>query len=105
MKSLYGKKTPKDVIEEYSCRSEYWISTKYDVRVLDYWRLPNRNFILKLGQDEDLDCETDLRISYSAYLSGFIFSNTKRISNNLIRELGGFKKFNVFYTDTNSLYI
>ena len=42
MKSLYGENLRKDITEEYKCKSENWMSTENDERVLDYWRLANR---------------------------------------------------------------
>ena len=41
MNSFYGEIIRKILAEGYSCKSEYWMSTEYDGKVLDYWRLPN----------------------------------------------------------------
>ena len=38
-------------------------------------------------------------------LGAFILSNSKRIMNNFIRVIDGFKTNNVYYQDTDSLYI
>ena len=38
-------------------------------------------------------------------LAVFILSNSKRIMNSFIHAIGGFYTYDVFYTDTDSLYI
>ena len=81
------------------------MSAEYDERVLDYWRLPNREYIVKLKQDDGLECEPDMNNTKPAHLGSFIFSNFKRIMKNFIREIDGFNTYNAYYTDTNSLYI
>ena len=47
------------------------------VRVLDYWRLPNRAYIVKLKQDEGLECETHLKYTMPADLGIFILGSSK----------------------------
>ena len=47
MNSLYGVQNRKDNIESYKCKFEYWMRRDYDDNVLDYWRLPNGNYIVK----------------------------------------------------------
>ena len=36
MNSLYGEQIRKDIGESYQCKSEMWMQTEYDERVLDY---------------------------------------------------------------------
>ena len=80
------------------------MSTEYDERLPDYWRLSNGEYIVKLKQHEGLEGETDLKITMPADLGSVILSN-KRIINNFLREVYGLKNNNVYYTDTDSLYI
>ena len=75
------------------------------VRVLDYWRLPNRAYIVKLKQDEGLECETHLKYTMPADLGIFILGSSKWVINNFTPEINGFKTNNVYYTDTDSLYM
>ena len=44
MNSLYEVHLRKD-INEYYCKSETWMQTEYDEKVLDYWKLPNGIYI------------------------------------------------------------
>ena len=48
MNSLCGVQIRKDNNESYKRKSQNWVETKYDDNVLDYWRLPNRKYIIKL---------------------------------------------------------
>ena len=48
MNSLYGVQIRKDINESYSCKSETWMKTELDENVLDYWKLPNGNYIVKM---------------------------------------------------------
>ena len=44
--SLNGVQTRKNINESYKCKSQHWMETEYDENVLDYWRLPNGNYIV-----------------------------------------------------------
>ena len=47
MNSLYGVQIRRDINESYYCKSESWMKTEFDENVLDYWKLPNGNYIVK----------------------------------------------------------
>ena len=47
MNSLYGVQIRRDIDESYRCKSQHWMETQYD-NVLDCWKLPNGNHIVKL---------------------------------------------------------
>ena len=40
MNNLSGKNVRNDIAEEYEIKSKYWMQTKYDENMLNYWRLP-----------------------------------------------------------------
>ena len=63
------------------------------------------NYIVKLKEDDGLDSEIDIKNTMPSHLGSFILSNSKRIMNNFIRVIDGFKNNNIYYTDTDSLYI
>ena len=48
LKSLYGVQLRKDNNESYYCESETWMKTEFDENVLDYWKLPKGNYIVKV---------------------------------------------------------
>ena len=105
MNSLYGVQIRKDINETYYCKSEYWMKTEFDENVLDYWKLPNGNYIVKMKKDDGLDDDCDIKTTLPAVLGAFILANSRRIMNKFIREINGFYKNNIYYTDTDSLYI
>ena len=105
MVSLYGVQIRKDINESYSCKSETWMKTEFDENVLDYWKLPNGNYIVKMKKDDGLDDDCDIKNTLPAVLVAFILSNSKRIMNNFIREINGFYNNGIYYGDTYSLYI
>ena len=54
MSSLYGEHIRTDIEESYRCKSEIWMMTEYDERVLDYQKINYGNYIVKLKNDEGL---------------------------------------------------
>ena len=46
--SLYGVQIRKDIDQSYKCKSQHWMETEYDENVLEYWKLPNGSYIVKL---------------------------------------------------------
>ena len=105
MNSLYGIQIRRDINESYSCKSETWVKKEFDENVLDYWKLPNGIYTVKIKKHDGLDDDCDIKNTLPADLGAFILSNSRRIMNNFIRELNGFYNNNIYYTDTDSLYI
>ena len=105
MNSLYGVQIRRDLNESYYCKSETWMKTEFDENVLDCWKLPNGNYIVKLKKDGGLDDDCDIKNTLPAVLGSFILSNIKRIMNTFIREINGFYNHSIYYGDTDSLYI
>ena len=102
--SLYGVQIRKDIIELYKENSQNWIETDYDLNVLDYWRLPNENYIVKSKKDDRLDGDNDIKNRLPSNLGAFILSKKKRNMSNFIREINGFYK-NSFFTVIRSVCI
>ena len=105
MNSLYGVQIRKDINESYHSKSEFWIKTEFDENVLDYWKLPNENYIVKMKRNDGLDDDCDIKNTLPAVLGAFILSNSRRIMNKFVKEINGFYNNIVYYTDTDSLYI
>ena len=104
MNSFYGVQIRKDINESYYCKSETWMKTEFDENVLDFWRLHNGNYIVKMKKDDGLDDDCDIKNTLPAVLGAFILANSRRIMNKFIREMNGFYNINLYYTDTDSLY-
>ena len=78
---------------------------EYDEKVLDYWKLPKGNYIVKLKKDDGLEGDNDVKITLPSHLGAFILNNSKRIMNNFIREINGFYKNSINYGDRDSSYM
>ena len=105
MNSAYGVQKQKDIIESFYCTSETWMKTEYDEKVLDFWKLPNENYFLRMRKDEGLNDNCDIKNILPAHLGAFILSNSKRVMNNFRGEINGFYNNSIYYGDTDSLYI
>ena len=66
------------------------MQTGYDENVLDYWKIPNGNYIVKMKNDDGLDDDNNVKNTFPSHLGGFILSNSKPIMNNFIRKINGF---------------
>ena len=105
MNALYAEFLRKDITESYQCKSETWMMTEYDERVLDYQKINYGNFIVKIKDDEGIEDEVKKVNTLPLQLAVFILSNSKRIMNNFIHAIDEFYSNDVYYTDTDSLYI
>ena len=79
--------------------------TEYDERILDYQKNNYGNYIVKMKNDEGLQDEVKKVNTLPLHLAVFILSNSKRIMNKFIHAIDGFYTNDVYYTDTDSLYI
>ena len=57
-----------------------------------------------MKKDDGLDDDCDSKHTLPAVLGAFILGNSRRIMNKFIREINGFYKNNIYYTDTDRLY-
>ena len=105
MNSLFGEQIRKDIEEKFACKSELWMQTEYDERVKDYWKISNINYFVKMIDDPGLEDEIKKVNTMPLHLGSFVLSNSKRIMNNFIHAINGFYTNDVYYRDTDSLYI
>ena len=103
--SLYGENIRKDIEEKFACKSEAWMMSEYDERVNDYWKISGINYIVKMIDDAGLEDEVKKLNTMPLHLGAFVLSNSKRIMNNFIHAFDEFYSSDVYYTDTDSLYI
>ena len=52
MNSLYGVEKRRDFDDCCQCKSQDWMETEYDENILEYWKLPKGNYIVKLTRDD-----------------------------------------------------
>ena len=105
MDSLCGENIRKDIEEKFACKSEAWMMSEYDERVKDCWKISGNNYIVKMIDDPGLEDEVKKLNTMPLHLGAFVLSNGKRIMNNFIHAINGFYTNDVYYTDTDSLYI
>ena len=105
MNALYGEQIRKDIEEKFACKSEAWMISEYDERVKDYWKISGINYIVKMIDDAGLEDEIKKVNTMPLHLGAFVLSNSTRIMNNFIHAINGFYTNDVYYTDTDSLYI
>ena len=105
MNSLYGVQIRKEIDQSYKCKSQHWMETEYDENVLDYWKLRNRSYIVKVKKYDGLDGDNDVKNTLPSHLGAFLSGIIQRIMNNFIREINGFYNNKIYYGDTDSAYI
>ena len=81
------------------------MTSEYDERIKDYWKISVNNYIVKMIDDDGLEDEVNKLNTMPLNLGAFVLSNSKRIMNNFIHAINGVYTNDVFYTDTDSLYI
>ena len=81
------------------------MKTEFDENVLDYWKLPNGNYIEKIKKDDGLHDDCDIKKTLPAVLGAFILSNSKRIMNIFNGGINGYYNNSIYYGDTDSLYV
>ena len=102
MNALYSEFLRKDFLESYQFKSEMWMMTEYDERVLDYRKINHGNYIVKLKDDDGLEGEVKKVNTLPLQLAVFILSNSKKIMNKFIHAIDGFYTKDVYYTDSDS---
>ena len=105
--SVYGGNIRKDIDEEYKCVTENWMRENFDDRIKEWFALKNGNFIVKLEDDEGVDDydKTKSINTMPSHFGIFILSHSKRLMNNVFREIDGFYSNNIYYGYTDSGYI
>ena len=102
MNTLYGEILRQDILESYECKSEAWMLSESDERVLDYRKIIHGNYIVKLRDDDGLQDEVKRVNILPLQLAAFILSSSKKIMNNFIHAINGFYTNDVYYSDTES---
>ena len=59
MNSYYGVQFRRGINESYNCISEHWLNTEFDNNVLDYRKLSNGSYTVKMKEDNGLDDDCD----------------------------------------------
>ena len=71
MNSLCEVQIDKSINDSYYRKSEQWMKSEYDENVLDYWKKPNGNNIVKMKKPDRLDDDCDFKNSLPMRLGSF----------------------------------
>ena len=102
---MYGEQIRKDIEESYECKSEAWMVTEYAERVSNSQKIIQGNYIVKMKDDAGLEQEAEKVNTMLLHLGAFVLSNIKRIVNHFIHAINGFFTNDLYYEDTDSMYI
>ena len=104
--SLYGKTVQKDVKKEFHLWSEESLRTHFDSMIINYEKVNDHQYIVEREVEEpEVITPTKTTRLAPSHLGSFILAHSKRIMNNFIHVIDGFYKPEIYYTDTDSLYI
>ena len=104
MNSLYGQQIRKKIEKNYEYKSEHWMLTEYDKRVLHYQEINHGIYIAKMTDDAGLEVEVKKVKTMPLHLGSFVLSTSKRIMNNFIHAIDGTYTNDFYYEGTDSMY-
>ena len=97
----------KDIEESRKCVTQSWMKNENDDSVIEWLPLKNGVFMVKIIEKEVVDDERISKkvISQPCQLGSFILSQSRRLMNDVILALDGFKNNKIYYGDSDSMYI
>ena len=107
MLAIYGACIRKDIDIKLQTVSQHWMEREFDDLVKDWYPLDNGNFMVHIKDHEGVDDRgVSKKINSQPFHFGAeILSHSKRIMNDVILTIDGFKNNNIYYGDTDSIYI
>ncbi|ESP02059.1 hypothetical protein LOTGIDRAFT_157200 [Lottia gigantea] len=103
--SLYGKSIQKDINTSRHLWSEATLKANFDSHVKSYEKVKDSQYIVQMNDEEKEFIPPKSTRLTPSHLGSFVLSHSKKIMNNFIRVIDGFYKPEIYYTDTDSLYI
>ena len=79
--------------------------SEYDERVKDYLKISQGNFFVKMIEDAGLEDEVKKLNTMPLHVGAFVLINSERYMSNFLHAIKGFYTHDVYYTDTDSLYM
>ena len=106
-KGTYGGCIRCDIHEILKCVSENWMETEYDDRVKEDIPLKSGNYLVNVKDHNGVDDNVvSKKVNSQPFQFGsLILSHSKRLMNDVILALDGFKNNKIYYGDTDSVYI
>ncbi|ESP04578.1 hypothetical protein LOTGIDRAFT_170670 [Lottia gigantea] len=105
--SLYGKSIQKYIFTTRHLWNEATLQANFDSRVKTYEKINDTQYTVETEIEEKEITTEDSKSTRltPSHLGSFVLSHSKKIMNNFIHVINGFYKPEIYYTDTDSLYI
>ena len=83
------------------------MENEYDESVIEWFPLKSGNFVVKIKDKEGVDDEGISKKvnSQPCHLGSFTLSHSKRLMNDVILALDGFKNNKIYYGGTDNIFI
>ena len=96
-----------DIEDSYKCVTQNCMIHEYDDSVIEWFPLKNGIIMVKIKDKEGVDDEaiSEKVGSHPCHLVSSIRSHAKRLMNDVVLALDGFKNFKIYCWDPDSLYI
>ena len=103
----YGSCIRRDINENFKCVTENWMNAEFDDRVKNWFPLENGNYMVNIIDHVGVDDNGFSKKinSQPFHLGSFILSHSKRLMNDVILSLDGFRNHKIYNGDTDSVYI
>ena len=103
----YGGCDRCDIHEILICVSEHWMKTEYDDRIKEYILLKNGIYLVNVKCHNGVDDKgVSKKVNSQPFQFGsVIILHSKRLMNDVILALDGFKNNKIYYGDTDSVFI
>ncbi|ESO82642.1 hypothetical protein LOTGIDRAFT_155656 [Lottia gigantea] len=95
----------KDITTSRHLWSEATLKANYDSHVKSYEKVNDSQYIVEINEEEKEFIPPKSTRLTPSHLGSFVLSHSKKIMNNFIRVIDGSYKPEIYYTDTDSLYI
>ncbi|ESO82848.1 hypothetical protein LOTGIDRAFT_155884 [Lottia gigantea] len=104
--ALYGKSIQKDISSSKHLWSEVTLKANFDSHVKHYEKINDTQYIVDIEEEEkEIEAPKSTTRLTPSHLGSFVLSHSKKIMNNFIHVIDGFYQPEIYYTDTDSLYI
>ncbi|ESO99333.1 hypothetical protein LOTGIDRAFT_158419 [Lottia gigantea] len=95
----------KEVVFQNISNSQATLKANYDSHVKSYEKVNDSQYIVEINEEEKEFIPPKSTRLTPSHLGSFVLSHSKKIMNNFIHVIDGFYKPEIYYTDTDSLYI
>ena len=104
---MYGFTIGADVVDGYKCVSSHWMKTTNDENVVERFPLKDEIIMVKTKDHDDVDdIGWSKKInSQPCHLGSFTLSFSRKLMNDVILSLDGFKSNKPCYSDVSSVNI